>query len=139
MSPDIDEALKFLEKHKPGYGYYYDDRYKPSRESIRKQLINNALNCSDEIAPGSNERTSKIRRLMHKKIEIPSENFTEEYAEIMHEIRDLVKEEYMSISGCSEREVDHFLDMNVDFNHVKKHTGMGGKVYLSVDPKIKGE
>lgn len=125
--------MEIIEKHKPKYGYYFNDNY------INPFNKHHALNCSDEIASGSNERTSKIRRLMHKKIEIPSENFTEEYAEIVHEIRDLVKEEYMAITKRSEREVDHFLDMYVDFNHVKKHTGMDGKVYLSVDPKIKGE
>lgn len=133
MRPDIDKALEIIEKHKPKYGYYFDDNYS---NPFNKH---HAFNCSDEIAPGSNERTSKIRRLMHKRIEIPSENFSEKYSEIVHEIRDLMKEEYMAITKRSEREVDHFLDMYVDFNHVKKHTGMDGKVYLSVDPKIKGE
>ena len=130
MRPDIDKALEIIEKHKPKYGYYFNDNY------INPFNKHHALNCSDEIAPGSNERTSKIRRLMHKRIEIPSENFTEKYAEIVHEIRDLMKDEFMAISDCSEREADYWIEANVNFNHVKEHVATDGKRYLSVDPKI---
>ena len=101
-----------------------------------EQLQYQGVNCSDEVAPGSNERTRRIRELMHKKVEVGSKNFTLQWSEIVSEMRELMKEEHMALTGCSEREAYQFLDFFVDFNHVKQHQATDGTLYLTVDPKV---
>lgn len=127
---------EILEK-KSKYGYYFDDRYAtgtPPR--CGKSVFQQGLNCSDEICPGSNERKSKINALMHEKVLIGSPDFMDKWSSIVFKMHNLMKEEFMALAGCSEREADYWIEANVDFNHVKEHVATDGKQYLSVDPKI---
>ena len=127
---------EILEK-KSKYGYYFDDRYAtgtPPR--CGKSVFQQGLNCSDEICPGSNERISKINALMHEKVLIGSPDFMDKWSSIVFKMHNLMKEEFMALAGCSEREADYWIEANVDFNHVKEHVATDGKRYLSVDPKI---
>ena len=94
------------------------------------------LNCRDEIVPGSHKRNSEFRQLMQKRILIGSPNFMEQLSAIVIKMRGIMKEEYMAITGCSEREIDYWIEWNVDFTHMKKHVDTAGNTYLSVDPKI---
>ncbi len=128
-----DKILECLKEHHPGYGYYSNNILRGGLPGGGKSL----LNCSDEIVPGSNERNRKIRELMHKRIRIPSDNFTNEWEGIINEIKDLMVEEHMAISGCSKREANQFLENHVDFTHVKRYITYDGQEYLSVDPKIR--
>ena len=82
------------------------------------------------------DRTSRIHELLHKKVEVGSKNFTLQWSEIISELQELMKEEHMALTGCSEREANRFLDFFVDFNHVRQHQDLEGKLYLSVDPVI---
>lgn len=136
MELDNSKILEML--NKADYGYYYDDNIitgAPPRcgKSYFKDLRGN---CSDEIVKGSHERTSRIRALMQKRILVGSENFSQQYYQIAHEIFELMRDEHMAITDCSEHEANMFLTRHVDFNHVKKHVANDGKVYLSVDSKI---
>jgi len=127
---------EILEK-KSKYDYYFDDRYAtgiPPR--CGKTVFQQGLNCSDEICPGSNERKSKINALMHEKVLIGSPDFMDKWSSIVFKMHNLMKEEFMALAGCSEREADYWIEANVDFNHVKEHVATDGKRYLSVDPKI---
>jgi len=111
-----------------GYRYYYDDKtpsFKPK-----------SVNCYDEVCHGSNERKSKINALMHEKVLIGSPDFMDKWSSIVFKMHNLMKEEFMALAGCSEREADYWIEANVDFNHVKEHIATDGKRYLSVDPKI---
>jgi len=123
-----DLIIEMAEKaHKNGYSYYSDDRrpvFKPK-----------GLNCFDEIAPGSNERASKMRQLTHEKVLVGSPDFMDKWSSIVFKLHNLMKEDLMAF-GWSERQADYWIEVNVDFNHVKKHVGTDGKTYLSVDPKI---
>ena len=124
-------------KERSKYGYYYDDRYAtgmPPR--CGKSVFQQGLNCSDEVVPGSNERASKMRQLTHEKVLVGSPDFMDKWSSIVFKLHNLMKEEYMALTGCSEREADYWVEVNVDFNHVKEHVGTDGKTYLSVDPKI---
>ena len=114
-----------------GYQYYYNDAY-----HFRPRM---SVNCSDEICPGSNERTSKIRQLMHKKILIGSDNFGKQYGEILAEMHSLILEETMALTGLTEREARLWIEYNINFNYVKKHVTHDGEEYLSIDPKIENK
>ena len=123
-------------KERSKYDYYYDDRYVISMPPrCGKSVFQQGLNCSDEVVPGSNERTRRIRQLMHEKVEINPQTF-QEVSKIISEMHSLMKEEHMALTDCNEYEADHFLDAFVDFNHFKKYVATDGKEYLSVDPKI---
>lgn len=132
----IHEMLeKSKERSKYDY-YYYGDRYATSMPPrCGKSVFQQGLNCSDEICPGSNERMSKINALMHEKVPLDSPDFMDKWGSIVFKMHNLMKEEFMALTGCSEREADYWIDVNVDFNH-KEHVGTDGKRYLSVDPKI---
>lgn len=132
---NIDKALEYLEKHKPGYGYYYDDRYAVSMPPRCGKTAFQELNCSDEIVPGSRKRMKRIQELKQEKIRIGSTDFMEKYGEIIHEMHNLVREEIMLFDDLSEQQANLWIDANIDFNHVKKHT-IDGQDYLSVDPII---
>lgn len=133
MNKNIGKALDYLEKHQPSYEYYYDDKYAPSIPPRYGKTA--ALNCYDEIVKGSHERSMKINALMQKKIRIGTSDFMKKYAEIIHEMHNLIQEELMLMNDWSEYEANLWIDANIDFNHVKKHT-INGQDYLSVDPKI---
>jgi len=128
IKKNMDLIIEMAEKaHKNGYSYYFDDRrpvFKPK-----------GLNCFDEIAPGSNERASKMRQLTHEKVLVGSPDFMDKWSSIVFKLHNLMKEDLMAF-GWSERQADYWIEVNVDFNHVKKHVGTDGKTYLSVDPKI---
>lgn len=123
-------------KERSKYGYYYDDRYAtgmPPR--CGKSVFQQVLNCSDEVVPGSNERASKMRQLTHEKVLVGSLDFMDKWSSIVFKLHNLMKEDLMAF-GWSERQADYWIEVNVDFNHVKEHVGTDGKTYLSVDPKI---
>lgn len=128
VKKNMDLIIEMAEKaHKNDYSYYFDDRkpvFKPT-----------GLNCFDEIAPGSHDRSSKIKQLMNKRITI-DEHTTKNIGKIIFELHDLMKEEHMAITDCTEQEANMFLDCFVDFNHVTKHVSFDGKEYLQVHPKI---
>ena len=129
---DKEKINKILNKIKRnGYNYYYDNNHKTPFKK------NNA-NCYDEVIPGSHDRTRKIRQLMHKKILVGTDNFTEQYGEIIAEMRDLMIEELIGL-GYTERQASQWLALNVDFNHVKPHHMTNGDLYLSVDRLIRYE
>lgn len=124
-------------KERSKYDYYYGDRYAtgmPPR--CGKSVFQQGLNCSDEIVPRSNERRSKINALMHEKVLLGSPDFMDKWGSIVFKMHNLMKEEFMALTGCSEREADYWVEANVNFNHVKEHVATDGKRYLSVDPKI---
>ena len=129
----IDKALEYLEKHKPSDGYYFDDKTLISIPPAGGKTA--ALNCYDEIVKGSHERSMKINTLMQKKIRIGTPDFIEKYGEIIHEMHNLIQEELMLMNDWSEQKANQWIDANIDFNHVKKHT-IDGQDYLSIDPKI---
>ena len=120
-------VIDFIENK--GYQYYYNDCYhfRPKME----------INCSDEPCPGSNERTSKIRNLMHKRIRVGDDDFMEQWGDILQEMHSLFTEEIMGLLDCSEREAQLWLSYHVDFNHVKCHEDTQGNRYLSIDPILK--
>lgn len=123
---NVEKVLDMISKR--GYDYYYDDK----TPSFKR----NRANCYDEVVPGSNERRSKINALMHEKVLIGSPDFMDRWGSIVFKMHNLMKEEHMALTGCSEREADYWVEANVNFNHVKEHVGTDGKRYLSVDPKI---
>ena len=100
-----------------------------------KTAFQQTLNCKDEIVKGSLERGMKINTLMNKKIRIGTPDFMEKYGEIIHEMHNLIQEELMLMNDWSEQKANQWIDANIDFNHVKKHT-IDGQDYLSIDPKI---
>lgn len=119
-----DKLLEAIVKRE--YGFYYDDRTpKFSRPEV---------NCSDEICPGSHDRTQKIRSLINKKIKA-DENFYPKWCDTIRELHDLMRDEHMSLTDCSEAEANQWLDAFVDFNHLKKHV-IDKDTYYSVDPVI---
>jgi len=123
-------------KERSKYGYYYDDRYATSMPPrCGKSVFQQGLNCSDEVVPGSNERASKMRQLTHEKVLVGSPDFMDKWSSIVFKLHNLMKEDLMAF-GWNERQADYWIEVNVDFNHVKEHVGTDGKLYLSVDPKI---
>ena len=100
-----------------------------------KTAFQQTLNCKDERVKGSFERGIKINTLMQKKIRIGTPDFMKKYAEIIHELHNLIQEELMLMNDWSEYEANMWIDAYIDFYHVKKHT-IDGQDYLSVDPKI---
>lgn len=137
MEKGIDKLLKIINKHKSVYGHYYDDRIVVGiLPRCGKSYFSSQMNCSDEVVPGSNERASKMRQLTHEKVLVGSPDFMDKWSSIVFKLHNLMKEELMALTGCSEREADYLVEVNVDFNHVKKHVGTDGETYLSVDPKI---
>lgn len=117
------------------YCYSFDDVLVSGNPRQGKTIHQRVLNCRDEICPGSHERTSKIRQLMHKKIEIKPNAF-QEVSKMVSEMHKLMKEEHMALTDCNEYQADHFLDRFVDFNHFKYHESTDGKKFISIDPKI---
>lgn len=93
------------------------------------------MNCYDEVYPGQHENTRKIQNLLHKKIKVGDENFTEKYSKLIRELHQLMKTDYMGITKCSEREAAQYVDRFINFNHVKKYISDDG-IYLSIDPII---
>ena len=100
-----------------------------------KSAFQQGLNCSDELVSGSNERASKMRQLTHEKVLVGSPYFMEKWSSIVFKLHNLMKEDLMAF-GWSERQADYWIEVNVDFNHVKEHVSIDGETYLSVDPKI---
>ena len=123
------DIYTYLENIKPKYEYYFDDK---KADPYKTQ----PLNCSDEICPGSHERTQKIRTLRNKKVRIGDQNFMREYGKIVQEMHKLFQEEFIAISDCSEHEANLWIEANINFNHVKQTEDTKGNKYLSVDPVI---
>lgn len=130
---EIDKISKakeiFKKVNNNGYGYYYDDRYSPP-------LTPRGINCSDEIYPGANENSRKIRNLLRKKIKL-DENAFQEVSKTVMELHELMKKDHIGLTKCSEREADHFLDAYVNFDHFKKYKDNNGNEYLRIDPIIR--
>lgn len=115
------------------YNYYsFEDNHLEKALQHERDYV---LNCSDEVVPGSNKRASKMRQLTHEKVLVGSPDFMDKWSSIVFKLHNLVKEELMAF-GWNERQADYWIEVNVDFNHVKEHVGTDGKRYLSVDPKI---
>lgn len=134
MTKKLDKILDSMLNS--NYDYYFEDNLligTPPR--CGKTAFQQTLNCKDEIIEGSLKRGMKINALMQKKIRIGTSDFMKKYAEIIHEMHNLIQEELMLMEDWSEQEANQWIDANIDFNHVKKHT-INGQDYLSIDPKI---
>ena len=121
FSKSIDEFIRKNSK----YDYYFDDRLDHKPKSV---------NCYDEICPGSHERGEKIRLLLGTKVKA-GEDFIKDWSALIHELHDLMRDEHMAMTDCTEMEANYWLDAFVDFNHVK-HQVIDGELYLSPDPVI---
>ena len=96
----------------------HDTGYYASYPSKKFDLFKRptGINCSDEVCPGSNERSRKIRELMKP---TPYTDFMETYSKIIKEFHDLLLEEMMALTGWSESKANQWFDHYVDVNHVE--------------------
>ena len=125
---NVDDYLQKIVK--PKYDFYYDDK--------TPKFKHKTLNCSDEICPGSHKRTSEIRELMQMKIPLDNgPEFAEKYSHVISKMHELIKDELMTLTGCSAMEARIWIDGHVNFNHLKKHEYDGEEVYYTIDPIIK--
>ena len=133
MNSKLDNLREIAEKITSEYRYYDNTSLTGGLPGGGKSAFSHAVNCSDEICPGSHERVRKMKALMR-----PTEydNFTETYVHTIREMHKILKEEIMAFLNCTEHEANLWIDKNIDFNHVHLSEKESHK-YMQVDPIFK--
>ena len=115
--------------------YLHNMPYKPYHPIFKPETItfDNEMNCFDEVCPGSHNRSRRLQELTRP---VEYTDFSETYSRIVHEMHDILLEEFMLLNNWSEGKAKYWINNNVDFNKVHL-TEKDGRKYLQVDLSIK--